>query len=78
MTKLAAMPIYGKNPSKISRTSGSIAVKLCIIVCSIGDLGPLYFIQIMTMGWPWPVLRPGQIWKNADTNDFMESLEDLA
>ena len=30
MTKMAAMPIYGKNPSKIffSRTSGPISMKL--------------------------------------------------
>ena len=29
MTKMAAMPIYGKNPSKIfSRTSGPIFMKL--------------------------------------------------
>ena len=30
MTKMAAMPIYGKNPSKIffSRTSGQISMKL--------------------------------------------------
>ena len=30
MTKMAAMPIYGKNPSKIyfSRTSGQISTKL--------------------------------------------------
>ena len=29
MTKMAAMPIYGKNPSKIfSRTNGSISTKL--------------------------------------------------
>ena len=32
MTKMAAMPIYGKNPSKIffSRTGGSISKKLCM------------------------------------------------
>ena len=28
MTKMAAMPIYGKNPSKISRTGGPISMKL--------------------------------------------------
>ena len=28
MTKIAAMPIYGKNPSKISRTGGRISTKL--------------------------------------------------
>ena len=47
MTKMAAMPIYGKNPSKISETSGLISIKLGmyhwgllpIIVCSIYDPG---------------------------------------
>ena len=28
MTKMAAMPIYGKNPSKIFKTGGSILKKL--------------------------------------------------
>ena len=28
MTKMAAMPIYGKNPSKISGTGGPISTKL--------------------------------------------------
>ena len=28
MTKMAAMPIYGKNPSKISGNSGPISMKL--------------------------------------------------
>ena len=45
MTKMAAMPIYGKNPSKISRTSRPISTKLGmyhwgrlpIIVCSNDD-----------------------------------------
>ena len=37
MTKMAAMPIYGKNPSKI-------------LVCSIGDVGPTKFVQMMILG----------------------------
>ena len=49
MTKMAAMPIYGKNPSKIffSGTGGPISTK---------------FVQMMTFKWPWPILRQGQIW----------------
>ena len=47
MTKMAAMPIYGKNPSKISRTGSQIFTKLGmlhqglrpIIVCSNNDPG---------------------------------------
>ena len=43
MTKMAATPIYGKNPSKIffSRTSGPFSRNF---VCSIGDSCPSYFI----------------------------------
>ena len=32
---------------------------------------------MMTLGWPWPVIRQGQIWENANTFDFMESFEDF-
>ena len=39
MTKIATMPIYGKNPSKISGTSGPISMKLDKIVCSNYDPG---------------------------------------
>ena len=39
MTKMAAMPIYGKNPSEIfSRTKGPLT---CGLVCSNGALGPI-------------------------------------
>ena len=30
MTKMATMPIYGKNPSKISRIGGPISMKLYV------------------------------------------------
>ena len=43
-TKMAAKPIYGKNPLKsYPGTSGPISMKL---VCSIWDSGPSYFVQI--------------------------------
>ena len=61
MTKMAATPIYGKNPSKIffSGTGGPISTKLGmyhqgllpIIVCSNDDLG-------LTLTY----LRQRQIW----------------
>ena len=43
MTKMAATPIYGKNPSKIffSRTGGRFLQNL---VCSIGDSCPSLFV----------------------------------
>ena len=42
MTKMAAMPIYGKNPLKIFFTRTRR-----LFICSIGDVGPTKFVQIM-------------------------------
>ena len=49
MTKMAAMPIHGKDTLTIFSpgTTGLILMKLCM---SIRDLSPLYIVQIMTMG----------------------------
>ena len=45
MTKMAATPIYGKNPLKIfSRTRWPWD-----LVCSIGDVGPTKFVQMMIL-----------------------------
>ena len=56
VTKMVAMPIYGKNPLKIffSRTKGPMTLGLAMSSWSIGDLGPRKFVQMMTLGWPWP------------------------
>ena len=32
------------------------------LVCSIGCWSTTKFIQMMTLGWPWPILRQDQIW----------------
>ena len=32
------------------------------LVCSIGCSSTTKFVQMMTLGWPWPILRQGQIW----------------
>ena len=60
MTKMAAMPIYGKNHLKIffSRTRRPMTLGLG---CSIGDVGPTKFVQMMILGWPWPTELQGQI-----------------
>ena len=29
---------------------------------ALGTWGPSEFVQIMTLGWPWPILFQGQIW----------------
>ena len=61
MTKLAAMPIYGKNLKKSSslEPKGWWPWKL---VCSIGYSSTTKLDQMMSLGWPWPVLCQGQIW----------------
>ena len=61
MTKMAAMPIYGKNLKKSSslEPKGQWPWNL---VCKIGCLSTTKFAQMMTLSWPWPILRQGQIW----------------
>ena len=61
MTMMAAIPIHGKSLKK----SSSVESKgwwswnlVCIIECS----STTKFAQMMTLGWPWPILRQGQIW----------------
>ena len=62
MTNMAAMPIYGKNlkkssPEPIDRWPWNL-------VCSIVYGSSTKVVQIMTLGWPWPILRQGQIWSH--------------
>ena len=52
MTKMAATPIYGKNPLKSSPEAGRWWP--WELVCSVGDVGPSKFVQMMILGWPWP------------------------
>ena len=62
MTKLAAMPIYGKNLNKTTSSmepKGRLPWKL---VCSIRYSSITKLDQMMSLGWPWPVLCQGQIW----------------
>ena len=48
LTKVAAMPIYSKSPLNIfSRTKRPMA-----LVCTIGDVGPTRFAQLMDPGCP--------------------------
>ena len=61
MTKMATMPIYGKNHWKyISLESkGRWPWNL---VYSIEYSSITKFIQMMPLGWPYPILRHCQIW----------------
>ena len=80
ITKMATMPIHGKNLKK----SSSLEPKgwwPWNLVCSIGYSSTTKFIQMTTMGWPWPILQQDQIWsllflhgKKGKTMDFSETI----
>ena len=63
MTNMVAMPIYGKNLKK-SSSPEPIDWWLWNLVCSIMYASTTKVVQIMTLGWPWPILRWGQIWSH--------------
>ena len=57
---MAAMPIYGKNLqkySKITQKSMTLNVGMQHRYSRTSK-----FVQMMTLSWPWPILRQGQIW----------------
>ena len=68
MTKVDAMPIYGENLNKADD------LEICGIECSV----TIKFLQMMTLGWPWPILPQGQIWSlkllYGKTIDFSETI----
>ena len=61
MTKMATMPIYGKYFKKSSspEPKGRWPWNL---VCSIGSQSTTKFVQMITLGWRWPIWQLGQIW----------------
>ena len=61
MTKMAAMPICGKN----FETSSSPELRGAWpwnLVCSIRCTSTTKLVQMITLSWPWPSLRQGRIW----------------
>ena len=59
MTKIATIPIYGKSLKKSSpEPKGWWPLSL---VYSTECSSTTKFVQMMTLGWPWPILRR-QIW----------------
>ena len=65
ITKMAAMSRYVKNLKKKKKKSSSLEPKgggPWTLVCSNGYSSTIKFVQMMTLGWPWPVLKQGQIW----------------
>ena len=63
MTKMAAMPIYGKNLKK-SSSPEPIDQWPWNLVCSIVYASTTKVLQIMTPGWPWPISFQSQIWSH--------------
>ena len=63
MTNMAAMPIYGKNLKK-SSSPEPLDPWPWNLVCNIVYGSTTKVVQIMTLGWPWPILRQGQIWSH--------------
>ena len=59
MTNMAVMPIYGKNLKKSSILCNLKSRWPWNLVCRLGHWS---LFQMMTLGWPWPILRQGQIW----------------
>ena len=55
MTSMAAMPIYGKNFKKSSSLEPNSRWPRTL-VCSIEYSSTTKFVQMMTLGWPWPVV----------------------
>ena len=64
MTNMAAMPIYGKNLNK-SSSPEPIDRWPWNFVCSIVYASTTKVVQIITLGWPWHILRQSQIWWQA-------------
>ena len=48
MTKMAATPIYGKNPLKYSSPEPECRLPWDM-VCSIGEVGPTKFVQMLVL-----------------------------
>ena len=74
------MPVYSKNLKKFSslEPKGRWPWNL---VYSIGYSSTTKFLQMMTLGWPWPILWQGQIWslmllywEKGKTVDFSETI----
>ena len=76
MTNMAAMPIHGKNLKK-STSSEPIDWWTCNLVCSIVYASTTKIIQIMTLGWPWSILRQGRIWEKKENYYFLETIAAL-
>ena len=62
MTKMAVTPIYGKNLKKKPSSPEPKGRWPWKLVCSIGCSSTTKFVKMMTLSWPWHILRQGLIW----------------
>ena len=53
---------YGRHAHKKSFSLEPKGWWLWKLVCTIGYFNTTKFVQMMTLGCPWPILRQGQIW----------------
>ena len=74
MTNMAAMHIYGKHLKKSSPPK-PMAWWPWNLICSIVYASSTKVIQIMNLGWPWPILRQGQIWAKVKIIIFWKLLQ---
>ena len=73
MAKMTATTIYGKKPLKSSSPDPDKGWPWDLL-CSIGEVRPTKFVQIMILDWPWPAKRQGQILlHNAFNGLFLKS-----
>ena len=75
------MPIYGKNLKK-SSSPEAIGRWPWKLVCSIVYASTTKVVQIMILGWPWSILRQGQIWSHrlcmGKSENYLFILETIA
>ena len=50
MTKMVDIPIYGKTPKDLLKNQKASDLRTWDLVCSIRDVGPTKFVQIMILG----------------------------
>ena len=73
MTKVAAMSTYGKNMKHSSSLEPKSRWPWKLHAASSAQ------VQMITLGWPWPILWQGQIWspvllEKVKTMDFSETI----
>ena len=61
MTEMADMPIYNQNLKKKTSSLEAKGRWPWKLICSVGYFSTTMFVQMVILGWPWPILWQGQI-----------------